>query len=134
VPAASTAFHGVLQSVSVTASTAYTGSVFVKAGGAPFVQLAYDNGASNGAFINVNTSTGAITRGPETAGTGTSATGAVTLCANGWIRISVGATHGSTTGRFIVGPLPSGQGAAGLNPSVTTSASDTVIVWGGQLE
>jgi hypothetical protein len=133
-PAASTAAHLISQSATVTASIAYSASVFVKTDGAPFVQVVYDNGASAGAFINVNLSTGAITRGPELAGGATNVTGSVTAVNNGFYRVTVGATHTGTTGRIIISPLPTGQSAAGLNPSTTTAATDKVIVWGAQLE
>lgn len=134
VPAASSAFHGVLQTATVTASAAYTASAFIKAGGAPFVQIAFDDGSSNGAFMNVNTATGAITRGPEAAGTGTAPTGGVQACQSGYFRINVGATKGTTNGRIIISPLPAGQSLAGMNPTVTTAASDTVIAWGIGIE
>jgi hypothetical protein len=133
-PAASTAAHLISQSVTVTASTAYSASVFVKSDGAPFVQIAYDNGASVGAFMNVNLSTGAITRGPELAGGATSATGSVTNIGNGFYRIVVGATHTGTTGRVLISPLPAGESLAGLNPSTTTAATDKIILWGAQIE
>jgi len=133
-PAASTAAHLISQSATVAASTAYSASVFVKTDGAPFVQVAYDNGASVGAFINVNLANGSITRGPEAAGGATNATGTVVAVGNGYYRISVGATHASTTGRVLISPLPAGQSAAGLNASTTTAATDKIIVWGAQLE
>jgi hypothetical protein len=133
-PAASTAAHIISQSVTVTASTAYSASVFVKSDGAPFVQIAYDNGASVGAFMNVNLSTGAIARGPELAGGATNATGSVTNIGNGFYRIVVGATHTGTTGRVLISPLPAGESLAGLNPSTTTAATDKIILWGAQLE
>jgi len=133
-PAASTAAHLISQSVTVTASTAYSASVFVKSDGAPFVQIAYDNGASVGAFMNVNLSTGAIARGPELAGGATSATGSVTNIGNGFYRIVVGATHTGTTGRVLISPLPAGESLAGPNPSTTTAATDKIILWGAQIE
>jgi hypothetical protein len=133
-PAASTAAHIISQSVTVTASTAYSAFVFVRSDGAPFVQIAYDNGASVGAFMNVNLSTGAITRGPELAGGATNATGSVINIGNGFYRIAVGATHTGTTGRVLISPLPTGESLAGLNPSTTTAATDKIILWGAQLE
>ena len=133
-PAASTAFHGCQQSVTVTASTPNIVSVWAKSAGAPFVQVVYDNGASVGGWVNVNLSTGAIMRGPEAAGGATGITGAVQAFGNGWYRISVGATHTGTTGRILVCPLPAGQNAASINPSVTTAATDAIIVWGAQIE
>lgn len=133
-PAASAAFHGCQQSATVTASTANVASVFVKSSGAPFVQVVYDNGASVGGWINVNLSTGAITRGPELAGGATNAVGGVQAFGNGWYRISVGATHTGTTGRILVCPLPTGESLASINPSTTTTAGDAIILWGAQLE
>ena len=132
-PAASSAAHLISQSATVNASNAYSASVFIKTDGAPFVQVTYDNGASVGCFINVNLSTGAITRGPELAGGATNATGSVTNVGNGFYRISVGATHTGTTGRILISPLPTGESTAGLNPTTTTAATDKIIVWGAQL-
>jgi hypothetical protein len=133
-PAASSAAHLISQSATVTASIAYSASVFIKTDGAPFVQVAYDNGASVGCFMNVNLSTGAVTRGPELASGATNATGNVTNVGNGFYRISVGAKHTGTTGRILISPLPTGESAAGLNPTTTTAATDKIIVWGAQLE
>jgi hypothetical protein len=133
-PAASSAAHLVSQSVTVSASVGYVASVFVKSDGAPFVQVVYDNGASVGAFMNVNLSTGAITRGAEAAGGATNVVGTVSNVGNGFYRIAVGATHTGTTGRVLISPLPAGQSTAGLNPTTTTAATDKIIVWGAQLE
>ena len=133
-PAASTAAHLISQTATVVASTPCTASVYIKNDGAPFVQVVYDNGASVGAFINVNTSTGAITRGPELAGVATNATGSVVSVGNGWYRVNVGATHTGTIGRILISPLPAASSAASVNPSTTTAATDKVLLWGAQLE
>ena len=133
-PAASNAAHLISQSATVTASTAYIASVYVKGDGAPFVQVAYDNGSSVGAFVNVDLSNGAITRGPLASGGATNIVGSVASAGNGFYRISVGATHTGTAGRMLISVLPSGQSLAGMNPSTTTAATDKIIVWGAQLE
>jgi hypothetical protein len=133
-PAASAAAHLISQTATVPASMPHTASVYIKSDGAPFVQVAYDNGSSVGAFINVNTSTGAITRGPDAAGGATGTTGSVTSVGNGWYRINVGATHTGTIGRILVSPLSSGSSTASINPSTTTAVTDKVILWGAQLE
>jgi hypothetical protein len=133
-PAASTAAHLISQTATVVASTPCTASVYIKSDGAPFVQVAFDNGSSVGAFINVNTSTGAITRGPDLAGGATNATGSVVSAGNGWYRVSVGATHSGTIGRILISPLPATSSTASINPSTTTAATDKVLLWGAQLE
>jgi len=133
-PAASAAAHLISQIATVPASMPHTASVYIKNDGAPFVQVVYDNGSSVGAFINVNTSTGAITRGPAATGGATGTTGSVTSVGNGWYRINVGATHTGTIGRILVSPLPSGSSTASINPSTTTAVTDKVILWGSQLE
>jgi hypothetical protein len=133
-PAASSAAHLISQTATVVASTPCTASVYIKNDGAPFVQVVYDNGSSVGAFINVNTSTGAITRGPELAGGATNATGSVVSVGNGWYRVNVGATHTGTIGRILISPLPAASSAASVNPSTTTAATDKVLLWGAQLE
>lgn len=133
-PPATTAYHGIISVVAVTASTAYSASVFIKSDGAPFVQIGYDNGASVGAFMNVNTVTGAITRGPEAAFAAPNPTGGVVSVGNGWFRVSVGATHTSATGRILISILPAGQSTAGQTPSTTTAVTDKLLIWGAQLE
>jgi hypothetical protein len=133
-PTASTATHAALQTATVTASTTYTATVYMKAAGATHAQLVYDDGASNGAFMNLNLSTGAITRGPEAAGTGTQVAGDVQSAGNGWYRVRVTAQHGSTTARVAVNPLVSSASASGIFPSITTTTGDAVYLWGAQLE
>jgi hypothetical protein len=133
-PTASSSFHACVQSLTVTASTPYTASVYIKGNGAPFAQLSYDNGASVGAWLNVNLSNGAITRGPEAAGGATGVSGSVTAMQNGWYRLAVTATHTGTVGRVLVMPLPSGSSTTGINATTTTATTDQIYLWGAQLE
>lgn len=126
-PAATTAFHGTLQSCTVTASSPYVAYADIEFGGAAFAQVVYDNGSSVGAFINVQAN-GTISRGPEVAGGATAVVGGVTAMGGGIYRIFIGATHSGVGARLVVSPLPAGQGAAGANPTTTTAITDTIYV------
>lgn len=133
VPAASTAAHFVMQSATVVASTTHTFSVYVASGGATHVQIAYDNGASVGGFMNVRLSDGTVTRGPEAAGGGTAVSGKVEAAFGGY-RLQITAQHTGTTGRCSVTTLTAATAASGLFATTTTTGAELLNVWGAQLE
>lgn len=133
VPAASTAAHFVTQSATVVASTTHTFSVYVASGGATHVQIAYDNGASVGGFMNVRLSDGTVTRGPEAAGGGTAVSGKVEAAFGGY-RLQITAQHTGTTGRCSVTTLTAATAASGLFATTTTTGAELLNVWGAQLE
>jgi hypothetical protein len=134
VPVAGTAAHAMIQTFTVAAATTYTYSVFAKAGGSSYCQVVYDNGSGIGGFINVNLSTGAITRGPEAAGGATNIAGSVTAYPNGWYRISISAQQATIVGRVAVSILNAATSTGGIFPSPTLAITDTIYLWGAQLE
>ena len=134
VPVAGTAAHAMIQTFTVAAATTYTYSVFAKAGGSSYCQVVYDNGSGIGGFINVNLSTGAITRGPEAAGGATNIAGGVTAYPNGWYRISISAQQATIVGRVAVSILNAATSTGGIFPSPTLAVTDTIYLWGAQLE
>jgi hypothetical protein len=127
-PAATTGFHGSTQSTTVTASSPYVAYADIEFGGAAFVQVAYDNGASVWAYINIQAG-GTIATAATSAGGATGAVGGVTAIGGGIYRVFVGATHSGTTGRILIQPLPAGSGSVGMNyASATTAVTDTIYV------
>ena len=119
--------HQVTQSITWTTATAYTLSVYAKAGTLGFVQITVGTGVlSTAGYVNYTLS------GAGTATTGgTGMTGTITVLANGWYRCV--ATFTSTAGAaalFHVGVVTS----AAATRAPTTTASGTVHVWGGQVE
>lgn len=117
----------------VTANQPYTASVFLKAGGGSgLVQISFDDGASNGSYINVNLGTGAITKTSANL-TGTYVSSSITALGSGWYLVALTGTIPSTTiGRMAVSSINSTS--ANLFPSYLGSASNFFYAWGAQLE
>jgi hypothetical protein len=124
-------FHLVRQDIGISANTPYTFSVFIAPAGRTFCRVQWsDSTETNGAFIDVNLTTGA-TGTVTTFGAGTAAAATVTAYANGFYRVTIRCTvdASSVTGRVQIlsasalGTVNySGDGASGL------------FCWGGQLE
>jgi hypothetical protein len=119
--------HSLLQSsLSFTSGTAYTVSVWMKAGEIGFGFINFSS-ASHGSVLRniVNLSTGAVSLGAGV-------TGDATEFPNGWYRFRVTATATATTGASNI--------RIGLTDSIssTTStganATDGIFIWGAQLE
>lgn len=103
--------------------SALTLSLYAKAGTSNFVQLYH---ASSGTiFANFNLATGAV----GTVGTG--ATAAITSVDNGWYRCSITFTPGSS-GASRIGMITSGTAA--YAESWTAAGTETIFIWGAQLE
>lgn len=116
-------FHLARQDVTITANSAYTFSLFVKAAGRTSCKLQVSNTLENtGSNVDVNLSAGTV--GTVTNfGTGASSAATITAFSNGWYRVSLRTTidAASTTGRVQVllsnpvGTISySGDGASGL--------------------
>jgi hypothetical protein len=107
-----------------TLGAVYTESVFVKAGTHNFVQLAVGDQSSD--FANFDLSSGAVGT------TGGSVTATITLVGNSWYRISMTYTAGGTT-RDIQLAFVSSSSSVRVE-SWTSLGTETVFIWGAQLE
>lgn len=121
---AATANHRVIS----TAATLASGlncvhSVYLKAGTHSFMQI--HDGASASYFANFNVSTGVV-------GTATGCTAAMTDVGNGWYRCSIAMTLNGANPVLCVGMVTSNTAAR--NESWTAVGTETVLVWGAQLE
>jgi hypothetical protein len=127
VPSINNAAHFFLQNSSVTSGTAYTMSLFAKADGYSFLQIANSGGFSVASRANFDLSNGTV--GSNDAGTAT-----ITNYGNGWYRLSYTLTADSTTsaGRFVVAVVNSGT-AARLAGFVADGTSG-VLIYGCQFE
>lgn len=98
-------------------------SVYVKAGTNSFVQ--FWHGASVQMYANFNVSAGTV-------GTvGSSATASITSVGNGWYRCTMVFTP-SASGTIRIALITSGTAA--YNESWTAAGTETVFIWGAQLE
>jgi hypothetical protein len=123
------ASHYVLNDSSVTSGSAYTQTVYVKAAGYNYVQIASSTGFDTTAsWINYNLSTGAA--GNQGAGSFTST---ITALPNSWYKITMTATATSTvTGRFAIAVLHADT--ASRLPLYTGDGTSGLYMWGAQLE
>jgi hypothetical protein len=103
--------------------SALTFSVYAKAGTSNFIQLYH--GASSNTFANFNLSTGAV------ATVGSSATAAIVSVGNGWYRCSMTCTPGSASASRIAMIT---SAVAAYNESWTAAGTESVLLWGAQLE
>ena len=122
---------GIFQVVtSLTASTVYTGSIYIKRGDNDWYRLLFvDNTAfTNGARAWINLATGAFST-VENIGTGTGVASSITPLANGWYRVSLSTAMGgaNTAIRFQVN-------SAASNGSATRVFNSVAYLWGAQLE
>jgi hypothetical protein len=134
---AANAIHLVSQAVATVASTTYATSFFVKlrGGNATHIQVFADNnGGGNGGYMNVRLSDGVITRAAGAQGAGTNIMGGVDPHANGWYRVWITVQHASATTRFGVVLLNTANANATFLPSIAMVTTDTIAIWGGQLE
>jgi hypothetical protein len=119
-----TEYHRLFQSITVTASTAYTYTVYLKNKTAGWVQLSFYLGGALTAFANFNLSTGAL----GTVGNGTAI---ITPVGNNWYKCSLTATAQGSGGNLQVYVLEADS--PDVNPT-TTGTGKSVFIWGAQLE
>ena len=118
----------------IIAGTVYTASIFIKSINKEFVQLVFDdNATTNGGYVNFNLTSGTITASANY-GTGTNIAGTITSYPNGWYRLSITSTAGTTGtfGRFSINGLTSGT--SGPFPGYVGNTSNGYYIWGAQLE
>jgi len=125
-------FHRIYRSTSISASTSYTFSVYVKADTLGFIQLALNNGFTTNyllsTYANFNLTTGVVSQ------SGNGATAKIESLGNDWYRCSITATSlaGATSGEYNINLINSGTLTAFQSWAGTTS--DSVYLWGAQLE
>lgn len=122
VPSVNASAHQTYQSIALTNATAYTCTVYAKAGGYNFVNIRFGGAISSEAFFD-------LSNGSVVSAT-TLANASITAVGNGWYRCSYTATATSTASFAIsINPCPtsSSYGVAG-------NGTSGVYVWGAQLE
>ena len=107
-------------------SSVYTFSIYVKKNTHDFVQVVM-NGVANG-FANFNISSGVV----GTLGAGGSATSSIVNVGNGWYRCVVTYTTASTSGNGFISLI--GSATAGRGATFTAAGTESVYLWGQQLE
>jgi hypothetical protein len=114
-------------STSWTSGTAYTASIFAKAGTSSFIQITFPTGVlSTNPYANFDVSAGTVTA------SGGGGTGRITALANGWYRCSLTATaDGTATTGMIFYRSP--DGTSTYAPSYSGS-STTIFIWQADLQ
>lgn len=122
---AGTGAHHIGQTATVSASTAYMLSFYVKAGTHNFIQVM--NSGDGQAYANINIATGVV------GNTGTKTTATATPVGNGWYRCAVSfsstATFSNSHRLYFAASLLSGYA-----PTFTAVGTETVLLYGAQLE
>jgi hypothetical protein len=121
---ATTSIHRVISTaVTLASGVNCVHSVYLKAGTHNFVQI--HDGASASYFANFNVSTGVV-------GTATGCTAVMTDVGNGWYRCSIAMTLNGANPVLCIGMVSSNTAAR--NESWAAAGTETVLVWGAQLE
>lgn len=128
---ATTGQHTLYQNTGVIVGNVYTFSVYAKYSTRQFIQLIFDNSSwSNTCYANFDIQNGVL----GTAGAGVTAS--IISVGNGWYRCSITSVAGASVSRtscpFYV--LTSNSSSAGYYPSFTGSVSNSVYLWGTQVE
>jgi hypothetical protein len=117
--------HYMRQVATVTASTAYAFSFYVKAGTHNFIQLL--NAGTVAAFANFDLANGVAGT------TGAKSTASITSTGNGWYRCTVVFDDTAVlTNDFRINIVSSASAA--YSQTWTTTGTETVFLWGAQLE
>jgi hypothetical protein len=114
------------QAVTTVNSSVYTFSIYVKKNTHDFVQIVL-NGVANG-FANFNISSGVV----GTLGAGGSATSSIVNVGNGWYRCIITYTAAGTTSAGYINLI--GSATAGRGATFTAAGTESVYLWGQQLE
>lgn len=115
-------------SISFTASTSYSLSVFAKKGTNDFIQLFVPN-LIGGMYANFNINTGVV--GTLGTSSGNPPTSSITNFGNGWYRCTINFTATTTTSTVTsIGIVTSASAIRSESNTLTTS----LILWGAQLE
>ena len=124
---AATGNHAVENAVSFTSGLTYAISVYAKAGTSSFLQImGFSTPFGVNAFANFNLASGAV-------GTvGSSATASIQSVGNGWYRCVMVATATGTSTGLAYNMVQSATSAR--NESWTAAGTETIFIWGAQLE
>jgi len=124
--------HFIQQAFTKAASAlAYEYTIFAKAGERTFFRIQTLDGLGNGAFADVNLSTGTITGASGIGGTPfTALSSEIVNYGNGWFRAVLGFTTGTDTSLSVFNVLA--NALAGV--SYTGDGTSGAYFWGGQLE
>lgn len=115
----------------ITSGLVYTASLFVRAGTNTVVQLLFPTGQFGAnAYANFDLSAGTV------GSVGASATATISSAGGTWYRCSITATAtASSTGSIGVGFAFTGNNSSAARlPSITAVGTETLILWGAQLE
>jgi hypothetical protein len=116
--------HGVLQTLTVVSGSAYTQSVFAKAGERTWLYMTEGNNVTATAWFNL--ATGAL---GTVSGTG-SPSATITPLGNGWYRCALTFTPIATSANIQVRPTT----ANGSSSAYQGDGASGLYAWGGQLE
>jgi hypothetical protein len=127
----------VYQRPAITGSTTYTISSYFKASGTNFAFLSMRTAGVDWAGAEFNLSTGTVTRN-ATSGNVAYVDADIRDAGNGWYRCIVTVTPTDTVaagvGFIFFGPSDGTSAFAGGYPSFTNVGTETVFIWGAQLE
>ena len=126
VESTATDFHDARQTFSATSGTAYTFSVYAKAGERNRVLMLLAGGFSSGPSVDFNLTTGAIAVSPS----GNSSSATITAVGNGWYRCTLTATASSTASSTSRIYTLDATGTA----SYTGNGFSGIYIWGAQVE
>jgi hypothetical protein len=107
----------------------HTMSIYAKAGGSNFVQIATSSGFA-ATYQNYNLSNG--TKGNGNVSSAGYSTSIEAIGTNGWYRITFTAANPSSDARFLIVPILSD--VATRNPTFLGNGTDGVYIWGAQIE
>ena len=122
--------HSTYQAITTSINQPYTLSIFVKAAEMNKIQISIDDGTSNGAYANLDLSTGTISKA-ELSGTGTYIRSAAYPLYDGWYLFCISGTIPFGATRIAINLLS--NGLDGMFPNSSGSLGDGVYVWGVQM-
>mgnify|MGYP003654130090 FL=1 len=121
-----------LQAITVSASTNYCVSAYVKNVDRQYVRVVFTGGGANNVGVIADLVNGAITQ-TDASGTSTYVGSGIEDVGNGWYRIWVVGTIAQTTGYPVLGLM---DGATGTDLASDTylGTDKSVYIWGAQVE
>ena len=123
--------HYATQTVTISANTVYTATVYVKASTRSSIRFGFLNSAlSNGAYAHINVSTGVIST-QTTAGTASNVSFGIEAAASGWYRCRTTCTVDNSS---ILGSVFIGLVDGTNNATYTGDGTSSIFLWGAQLE
>ena len=129
IASAGSAAHLIQQSRTVTISTAYAASVYVKA--SEYSKFGITENNTSGAYATFN-----LSGAGSVINTGLGGSGLIRALGSGWYHVTLLYTTGGaqTTYRFDLNPLPDSYTTGAPGASYTGDGTSGIFVWGAQLE